>query len=53
MALVFSIGIDSLWDELRHISAGGTAWINCDRHSDAITFVNQTLLAQPPKPKWL
>lgn len=51
MALVFSIGIDSLWDELRHISAGGTAWINCDRHSDAITFVNQTLLAQPPETK--
>ncbi|CCJ86791.1 hypothetical protein BN133_3168 [Cronobacter dublinensis 582] len=51
MALVFSIGIDSLWDELRHISADGLGWINCDRHSDAITLVNQTLLAQSPQAK--
>ncbi|EOW6803193.1 cellulose biosynthesis protein BcsE [Cronobacter muytjensii] len=51
MALVFSIGIDSLWDELRHISAGGLGWINCDRYSDAILFVNQTLQVQAPQTK--
>lgn len=35
---VFSIGISSLWDELRHMPAGGVWWFNVDRHEDAISL---------------
>ncbi|MDY1038180.1 cellulose biosynthesis c-di-GMP-binding protein BcsE [Lelliottia sp. CFBP8978] len=43
---IFSIGIQSLWDELRHMPAGGVWWINTDRNDDAISLVNQTIAAQ-------
>lgn len=43
---VFSIGISSLWDELRHMPAGGTWWFNVDRYEDAISLVNQTIASQ-------
>ena len=43
---IFSIGIQSLWDELRHMPAGGVWWINTDRNEDAISLVNQTVAAQ-------
>lgn len=43
---VFSIGISSLWDELRHMPAGGVWWFNVDRQEDAISLVNQTLASQ-------
>lgn len=44
---IFSVGIQSLWDELRHMPAGGVWWINADREQDAIDLMNQTLMAQP------
>ncbi|WP_312690014.1 cellulose biosynthesis c-di-GMP-binding protein BcsE [Kosakonia sp.] len=43
---VFSIGIQSLWDELRQMPAGGIWWINTDREQDAINLINQTIAAQ-------
>lgn len=43
---IFSIGIQSLWDELRHMPTGGVWWINADREQDAISLMNQTLAAQ-------
>jgi cellulose biosynthesis protein BcsE len=43
---IFSIGIQSLWDELRHMPVGGVWWINTDRNEDAISLVNQTIAAQ-------
>lgn len=43
---VFSIGISSLWDELRHMPAGGVWWFNVDRHKDAISLANQTIASQ-------
>ncbi|WP_146050947.1 cellulose biosynthesis c-di-GMP-binding protein BcsE [Citrobacter amalonaticus] len=43
---IFSLGISSLWDELRHMPAGGVWWINTDRHEDAISLVNQTIASQ-------
>ncbi|SUG30954.1 protease [Salmonella enterica subsp. arizonae] len=43
---VFSLGISSLWDELRHMPIGGVWWINVDRQQDAITLVNQTIASQ-------
>ncbi|WP_058910497.1 cellulose biosynthesis protein BcsE [Entomohabitans teleogrylli] len=46
MSPVFSIGIRSLWDELRHVQTGGVWWINVDRRQDAISLVNRTLAAQ-------
>lgn len=48
---IFSIGIQSLWDELRHMPAGGVWWINADRHDDAVTLINQTIAAQPVESK--
>lgn len=46
MEPIFSIGIESLWDELRHMPAGGVWWVNTDRQQDAIILINQTLAAQ-------
>lgn len=43
---IFSIGIHSLWDELRHMPAGGVWWLNVDRHEDAIRVLNQTIASQ-------
>jgi len=43
---IFSIGIQSLWDEVSHMPAGGVWWINTDRHEDAVSLLNQTLSAQ-------
>lgn len=43
---VFSLGISSLWDELRHIPTGGVWWVNADRQQDAISLVNQTIASQ-------
>ncbi|ELO0857613.1 TPA: cellulose biosynthesis c-di-GMP-binding protein BcsE [Citrobacter amalonaticus] len=43
---VFSIGISSLWDELRHMPAGGVWWVNTDRVEDAISLANQTIAFQ-------
>ena len=48
---IFSIGIQSLWDELRHMPAGGVWWINADRDDDAVRLVNQTVAAQPKESK--
>lgn len=48
---IFSIGIRSLWDELRHMPAGGVWWINADREQDAISLMNQTLAAQAKESK--
>ncbi|KAA1047641.1 BcsE family c-di-GMP-binding protein, partial [Pseudocitrobacter sp. 73] len=44
---IFSIGIQSLWDEVSHMPTGGVWWINTDRHEDAVSLLNQTLSAQP------
>lgn len=46
MDSIFSIGIQSLWDELRHMPVGGVWWINTDRNEDAVSLVNQTIAAQ-------
>lgn len=46
MDSIFSIGIQSLWDELRHMPVGGVWWVNSDRNEDAISLVNQTIAAQ-------
>lgn len=43
---IFSIGIQSLWDEVSHMPTGGMWWINTDRHEDAVILLNQTLSAQ-------
>lgn len=43
---IFSIGIQSLWDELRHMPVGGVWWLNADREQDALSLLNQTLAAQ-------
>lgn len=43
---IFSVGIQSLWDELRHMPAGGVWWISTDRNDDAISLMNQTIAAQ-------
>lgn len=43
---VFSLGISSLWDELRHMPTGGVWWVNADRQQDAISLVNQTIASQ-------
>lgn len=43
---VFSIGISSLWDELRHMPTGGVWWVNTDRSEDAISLANQTIAFQ-------
>jgi len=43
---VFTLGIQSLWDEVSHMPPGGVWWMNIDRHQDAITLMNQTLAAQ-------
>jgi hypothetical protein len=48
---IFSIGIQSLWDELRHMPAGGVWWINADREEDAISLVNQTIASQSENAK--
>ncbi|WP_318389235.1 cellulose biosynthesis c-di-GMP-binding protein BcsE [Enterobacter sp.] len=48
---IFSIGIQSLWDELRHMPAGGVWWINADREQDAIDLVNQTIASQHKESK--
>ncbi|HIE5390105.1 TPA: cellulose biosynthesis c-di-GMP-binding protein BcsE [Enterobacter cancerogenus] len=46
MGSIFSIGIQPLWDELRHMPVGGVWWINTDREEDAVRLVNQTIAAQ-------
>lgn len=46
MEPIFSLGIRSLWDELRHMPAGGVWWLNAERQEDAIRLVNQTISAQ-------
>ncbi|WP_436857340.1 cellulose biosynthesis c-di-GMP-binding protein BcsE [Citrobacter tructae] len=46
MDSVFSIGISSLWDELRQMPAGGVWWVNTDRPEDAISLANQTIASQ-------
>ena len=43
---IFSIGIESLWDEVSHMPTGGVWWMNTDRQEDAISLLNQTLSAQ-------
>lgn len=48
---VFSIGIQSLWDELRHMPAGGVWWLNADREQDAINLINQTIATQDKEAK--
>ena len=53
MDSIFSIGIQSLWDELSHMPVGGVWWINTDRNEDAISLVNQTIAARIRIPAWL
>ncbi|BBR56899.1 cellulose biosynthesis protein BcsE [Klebsiella sp. WP4-W18-ESBL-05] len=48
---IFSIGIQSLWDEVSHMPAGGVWWVNTDRHEDAVSLLNQTLSAQADSAK--
>lgn len=48
---VFSIGIESLWDEVSHMPVGGVWWINVDRRKDAIDLLNQTVSAQAKEAK--
>lgn len=48
---IFSLGIQSLWDELSHMPAGGVWWMNTDRHEDAVSLLNQTLAAQAESAK--
>jgi len=43
---IFSIGIQSLWDELRHMPTGGVWWLNTDREIDAFSLINQTIAQQ-------
>lgn len=43
MEPIFSVGIRSLWDELRHMPAGGVWWLNIDRQEDEIRLLNQTI----------
>lgn len=51
MEPIFSVGIRSLWDELRHMPAGGVWWLNIDRQEDAINLLNQTIAAQDDQAK--
>lgn len=46
---IFTLGIQSLWDELSHMPSGGVWWVNADREEDAISLVNHTLAAQHKK----
>lgn len=48
---IFSIGIESLWDEVSHMPTGGVWWMNTDRHEDAVSLLNQTLSAQADEAK--
>ena len=48
---VFYLGINSLWDELRLLPAGGLWWVNIDRYEDAIKLVNRTVAAQNERAK--
>lgn len=43
---VFYVGIDSLWDELRLLPAGGLWWVNTDRYEDAVKLANRTVASQ-------
>ncbi|MFW0764780.1 cellulose biosynthesis c-di-GMP-binding protein BcsE [Trabulsiella odontotermitis] len=43
---IFSIGIQSLWDEVSQMPAGGVWWLNSDRYQDAVSLLNYTLAAQ-------
>lgn len=43
---IFTLGIQSLWDEVSHMPTGGVWWVNTDRHEDAVSLLNQTLAAQ-------
>lgn len=51
MEPIFSVGIRSLWDELRHMPAGGVWWLNVDRQDDAVKLINQTVAAQDSRTK--
>jgi cellulose biosynthesis protein BcsE len=51
MEPIFSVGIRSLWDELRHMPAGGVWWLNVDRHDDAVKLINQTVAAHDRRAK--
>ncbi|MGK0705779.1 cellulose biosynthesis c-di-GMP-binding protein BcsE [Yokenella regensburgei] len=46
MEPIFSIGIQSLWDEVRQMPLGGVWWINADRYQDAVSLLNHTLSTQ-------
>ncbi len=46
MGPIFSVGIHSLWDELRHMPAGGVWWVNAERYEDAVRLANSTISAQ-------
>lgn len=48
---VFSLGIQSLWDEVSHMPLGGVWWINVERREDAVSLMNQTISAQPSAAK--
>ncbi len=51
MEPIFSVGIRSLWDELRHMPVGGVWWLNADRYEDAVRFLNQTIASQESQTK--
>lgn len=46
MGPIFSVGIHSLWDELRHMPTGGVWWVNAERYEDAARLANSTISAQ-------
>lgn len=46
MEPVFSLGIQSLWDEINHMPTGGVWWMNVERRIDAENLLNQTIAAQ-------
>ena len=46
MDAIFSLGINSLWDELRQMPTGGIWWINTEQHDDAVFLANSTIAAQ-------
>lgn len=46
MAPIFSVGIRSLWDELRHMPTGGVWWVNTERYEDAVRLASSTISAQ-------
>ncbi|MCS3431274.1 cellulose biosynthesis protein BcsE [Klebsiella sp. BIGb0407] len=43
---LFTLGIDTLQEELSHMPAGGVWWLNVDIKSDAVNLINQMVISQ-------